>query len=133
MPLFFVLSGVLYKRRGFVETVRKTFKTLLIPYFLISFICLGYYLALLGLQGGITWIDIWNRVGAIFLGLGYDEILFGATVLLVDDADQGIEPVDALVVDRICDANSALNVPSGAFSNVPSVTDSNVPLQMWLL
>ena len=30
-------------------------------------------------------------------------------------------------------ANSALNVPSGAFSNVPSVTDSNVPLQMWLL
>lgn len=72
MPLFFVLSGVLYKRRGFVETVRKTFKTLLIPYFLISFICLGYYLALLGLQGGITWIDIWNRVGAIFLGLGYE-------------------------------------------------------------
>ena len=30
-------------------------------------------------------------------------------------------------------ANSALNVPSGAFSNVPSVTDSNVPLQTWLL
>ena len=29
--------------------------------------------------------------------------------------------------------NSAMNVPSRAFSNVPSVTDSNVPLQMWLL
>ena len=30
-------------------------------------------------------------------------------------------------------ANSALNVPSGAFSNVPPVTGTNVPLQMWLL
>ena len=29
--------------------------------------------------------------------------------------------------------NSEMNVPSRAFSNVPSVTDSNVPLQMWLL
>ena len=29
--------------------------------------------------------------------------------------------------------NSAMNVPSRAFSNVPFVTDSNVPLQMWLL
>ena len=37
-----------------------------------------------------------------------------------------------ICVSRNC-ANSALNVPSGAFSNVPSVTDSNVPLQMWLL
>ena len=36
-------------------------------------------------------------------------------------------------MDEILTANSALNVPSGAFSNVPSVTDSNVPLQMWLL
>ena len=32
-----------------------------------------------------------------------DEILFGAIVLLVDDADQGIEPVYALVVGRIGD------------------------------
>lgn len=31
------------------------------------------------------------------------------------------------------DDNSTLNVPSGAFSNVPFVTDSNVPLQKWLL
>ena len=30
-------------------------------------------------------------------------------------------------------ANSTLNVPPGAFSNVPSVTDSNVPPQKWLL
>ena len=31
-----------------------------------------------------------------------------------------------------CD-NITLNVPSRAFSNVPFVTDSNVPLQKWLL
>ena len=29
--------------------------------------------------------------------------------------------------------NITLNVPSRAFSNVPFVTDSNVPLQKWLL
>lgn len=38
-----------------------------------------------------------------------------------------------LIENYLLIANSALNVPSGAFSNVPSVTDSNVPLQMWLL
>lgn len=50
--------------------------------------------------------------------------------------------LEALIIKHKCNdkryrklkgANSALNVPSGAFSNVPSVTDSNVPLQMWLL
>ena len=45
-----------------------------------------------------------RRIWLVVCGLEmFDEILFGATVLLVDDADQGIEPVDALVVDRICD------------------------------
>ena len=37
------------------------------------------------------------------------------------------------VQQRLHIDNSTLNVPSGAFSNVPFVTDSNVPLQKWLL
>ena len=37
-----------------------------------------------------------------------------------------------VVSSHICD-NITLNVPSRAFSNVPFVTDSNVPLQKWLL
>lgn len=73
MPLFFVLSGVLYKKRGFLETLKKTFKSILIPYFIISFICLCYYLILKGLQGDVSWMDVWSRVGAIFLGLGYES------------------------------------------------------------
>lgn len=41
--------------------------------------------------------------------------------------------VFGLCPQLVFDDNSAMNVPSRAFSNVPSVTDSNVPLQMWLL
>ena len=47
-----------------------------------------------------------------------------------------IEPGSEMPIHRhkyTSDDNSAMNVPSRAFSNVPSVTDSNVPLQMWLL
>ena len=72
MPLFFVLSGMLYKYRSFLETIKKAFKSLVVPYFIISVICLCYYLVLKGLQGNITWMDVWSRVGAIFLGLGYE-------------------------------------------------------------
>ena len=39
----------------------------------------------------------------------------------------------AIVIPSGIVANSTLNVPSGAFSNVPPVTGTNVPLQMWLL
>ena len=37
------------------------------------------------------------------------------------------------VLDNDSVDNITLNVPSRAFSNVPFVTDSNVPLQKWLL
>lgn len=41
--------------------------------------------------------------------------------------------VETTFVINLLFDNSAMNVPSGAFSNVPSVTDSNVPLRKWLL
>lgn len=72
MPLFFILSGMLYKKRTFKETFKRTIKTMLVPYLLISMICLCYYLVLKGFQIGLEWSDIWRRLGAICMGLGYE-------------------------------------------------------------
>ena len=47
--------------------------------------------------------------------------------------EEMIHPFNPVHPGTILNDNSAMNVPSRAFSNVPSVTDSNVPLQMWLL
>lgn len=73
MPLFFVLSGFLYKKRTFGDTLKRTTKTILVPYFLISAVCLCYYLALKGIQTGLEWPDVWRRVGAVCMGLGYES------------------------------------------------------------
>lgn len=40
MPLFFFLSGLLYKRRPFAEVVARRLRTLLVPYFLFSLLAL---------------------------------------------------------------------------------------------
>ena len=42
-------------------------------------------------------------------------------------------PLQQMTCQGIRFDNITLNVPSRAFSNVPFVTDSNVPLQKWLL
>lgn len=71
MPMFFVLSGVLYKQRTFLETIKRSWRTLLIPYLLINFICLLYYDIPQVIRGTFDLYTLGHQLGAIFLGLGY--------------------------------------------------------------
>lgn len=66
MPLFFVLSGFLYKYKTTKETIKHDVYRLIIPYFLISFICLLIQFSLLFSQGGISLNEICKRVLGIF-------------------------------------------------------------------
>ena len=72
MPLFFIISGLLYKRRGFKDTFVKCWRSLIIPYFIINTILL---LLTIGksyiLDGGCTMKEIASYVIPIFIGLGY--------------------------------------------------------------
>ncbi len=75
MPLFFVLSGYLFKVLSIKDRVRKDFQTLIIPYLGINSICF-----MLWLMGGYLikpeyhWSvePVVKRLGAILLGIGYD-------------------------------------------------------------
>lgn len=41
MPLFFIISGVLFKQDKFMNIIRKVFSRLILPYVLIHILCLG--------------------------------------------------------------------------------------------
>ena len=70
MPLFFMISGFLYKPRHFKEQVKKDFYSLMAPYYLINFICLIPSFAIMIFKDyDISYLV--NRIGAIFMGVGY--------------------------------------------------------------
>lgn len=72
MPFFFMLSGMLYKKRDLPETFKKSIKTLIIPYLIISLICFLYYTVVDYLVNSEFSISmVYHRVGAILMGLGY--------------------------------------------------------------
>lgn len=73
MPLFFILSGLLYKPRSFGETIKKDWVRLLCPYLIINFICLLVGFLVRAMGGYIyTFKDISDRIWAICIGLGYN-------------------------------------------------------------
>lgn len=73
MPLFFVISGILYKPVSFTITVNKYFHRLIIPYFIMNGICL-LIVSLAALKNDVlTWSFLGDRIGAIVLGLGYQS------------------------------------------------------------
>ncbi len=71
MPLFFVLSGLLYKPLSPIETIKKDWHTLLVPYLILNATCLFMFIGIAFLQGNLSWLFLWKRFGAIALGLGY--------------------------------------------------------------
>lgn len=73
MPLFFVLSGLLFKNRGLSTSIRKGIRTLIIPYFLLNAIGLLYDVVEKHLVGKtLSLCDIYDRIGAILMGIGYN-------------------------------------------------------------
>lgn len=75
MPLFFVLSGCLFRVLPAKERLKKDFHTLIVPYLCINGVCF-----LLWFVGGYLMKPEYHwrlepsvqRLGAIFLGLGYN-------------------------------------------------------------
>ena len=73
MPLFFVLSGLLFKNRGLSKSIRKGIKTLIIPYFLLNAIGLLYDVVEKHLVGKtLSLYNIYDRIGAVLMGIGYN-------------------------------------------------------------
>ncbi len=71
MPMFFLISGILYRPLSLKETLRKDWHTLIVPYLLLNAICWLPQLAIYLLKGTFTFSNIYSNLGAIVLGLGY--------------------------------------------------------------
>lgn len=73
MPLFFVISGYLFKYRGIKEQVVKSWKTILVPYFIVNALCLILNLISAFKHGELTLSFLWDNAFPIFVGLGYNS------------------------------------------------------------
>ena len=75
MPLFFVLSGCLFRVLPAKERLKKDFHTLIVPYLCINGVCFLLWFAggyLIKPEYHRSLEPLVQRLGAIFLGLGYD-------------------------------------------------------------
>lgn len=73
MPLFFMISGLFFKNQDIKGIIRKSFNSLLIPYFLINLINLSLWIFTQYLHGDLHFSDFTARFYAILLGLGYER------------------------------------------------------------
>ena len=76
MPLFFMISGLLFKNQDIKVILRKSFNSLIIPYLLINLICISLWIFTQYLHGDLHFNDFVSRLCAIFLGLGYERFGF---------------------------------------------------------
>ena len=67
MPLFFILSGLLYKYKTPKDTFVHDIKRLIIPYLLINGICLFVQYGILFMQGDLSWEACYTRLIGIFV------------------------------------------------------------------
>lgn len=73
MPMFFIVSGMLYKPLTVRETVCKNWKGLMIPYFLLNLICYVPIFIVSSIKGNLSLDSIISNWGAVLLGLGYNS------------------------------------------------------------
>lgn len=76
MPMFFVISGLLYRPMTLKESLKKDWRSLVIPYLLLNLFCWMYYIAIHAIKGTLTLTMLCRNAGAILLGLGYNTDLF---------------------------------------------------------
>lgn len=72
MPLFFILSGYLYKPRMLKEELKKGIDTLLIPYLCMNILCFILSLVFYLIHPPYSLTPILQRLGGILGGLGYN-------------------------------------------------------------
>ena len=68
MPLFFFVSGMLFKRLPFKETIKKAWSTLGIPYLLLGLITITIGLSLSGIKGTLSIGQIASNLAALLSG-----------------------------------------------------------------
>lgn len=66
MPLFFVLSGLLYKYKNFKGGLLHDINRLIVPYFIISLLCYIIQSGLALFQGDLSWSNCYHRFLGIF-------------------------------------------------------------------
>ncbi|WP_337635403.1 acyltransferase family protein [Prevotella sp.] len=73
MPMFFFISGIFYKPLPLYDTIKRNWRGLLIPYFLLNFLCFLPQLLALFWHGTLTIDKVFYSWGAVLLGLGYNS------------------------------------------------------------
>lgn len=73
MPMFFILSGILFKDASWSKVINGGISSLLIPYLGINVICLGLWCVTEYANGTLLYDNFLIRVGAVCLGLGYER------------------------------------------------------------
>ena len=76
MPMFFIVSGILYRPLSLKETLQKDLHTLVIPYLLLNLICWLPSVVLYLLRGTFSFSFAWSCIGGTLLGLGYNTAGF---------------------------------------------------------
>ena len=76
MPMFFVISGLLYRPMTLKETLKKDWRSLVIPYLLLNLFCWMDIIAIHTIKGTLTLTMLYHNAGAILLGLGYNTDIF---------------------------------------------------------
>lgn len=72
MPLFFFISGMLHKDKPVLDTIKKDYKSLIIPYLFINALCLIIFWSAKIYHNTISIDMIINNFKAIALGVGYN-------------------------------------------------------------
>ena len=76
MPLFFIISGILFRQKKIKEGIIRDFHSLIIPYLIINCFCFIWWFTMIYARHqelyslGVT--PIIQRIGAILIGLGYN-------------------------------------------------------------
>lgn len=76
MPLFFFISGLLYKDKNPYSIIKSSSYSLLLPYLLINMVCLGLWIVTEYIHGALCFENVLSKIGAILLGLGYERFGF---------------------------------------------------------
>lgn len=72
MPMFFLISGMLYKPLSLCDTFRKNWRGLMVPYLLLNIICYIPQLLAMLWHGTLTFEKVYYSWGAVLFGLGYN-------------------------------------------------------------
>lgn len=76
MPLFFVISGFLFKFISTKDQIKKSCRGVLVPYLIVNLICLALLLVIAVKNARLSGSYLWAHVAPVVLGLGYDSMSY---------------------------------------------------------